>query len=1313
MKTKLNRILSSLLVAVMMFATVSAFIPVSADAAYSPDVTSTSKYTEDDVAAIVKGTLEYDFQTAEEMLLYELCHTSVAFDRNGDGTPDVTYQKAKDAVKDTTGNWLNSVSSPDGSYTIYANSYTGYVYYKNNLTGQIITSNPYNVKSLDLATKQQLVNQVEVEFSSANGIGNSNITYDSYTWAALFSQITTSKIPNGIRVNYTLGDTSTRFLLPGAITAKAFDEYIAMPIIEAYTALLNEYTGESYDFFTASGYTPYAMGGIINLKGYTEDKSPMSDKKHKGFINFLEDTVYDAEMKVTNAQYKELQTFANDIDEFIYRYNLSNPQLELASIETFKKFLKKPEHADGAQMLIDAREQTLNDMYKQAPITKDDPETDEYDPTPVYIWNEAEYDAASEKRQWSKKIIVKYASEFNFGIMYEEEERCSFENKSVKSPVFRCSIEYQFNNDGSLSITLPANSIIFDETAYALKSITPLKFFGAGDMATCNEGGYIFYPDGSGTVVDFKDFYASGINIQLQSDIFGQDYCYSKVTGAHREQITMPVYGVVSAVNTNATTKANTGTDSKYVHNGYFAIIEEGASLAKLGVAAAGDFASVYTTYAPYSLDYIEPDTISVSGITGYTKVTESKYNGSYVTKIVMLTDPKLDSVIPQTKTYYPSSYVGMATCYRDYLKDKGVLKALAEAEGGLPLYIEALGAIEVTEKFLTFPVSVSKQLTTFEQVELMYRELSDVQLTFRAKSDEYQLLADDIVDVSTEENRRLKAKYNEYAAMYSELAETMTNITNINFKLKGFSNGGLTATYPVKLKWESACGGKKGFRALIDAAKEVNAVAGKEFGIYPDFDFMYVNNTALFDGIGIKKTVSRMVDNRYASKQEYNAVTGVYDVLNSMVVSPDNLTGLVDKFLKKYSDYNWKYVSVSTLGSDLNSNFDEDNPINRDTASKYVEQTLAKLGEYKTMLDRGNIYTVAYADHIIDAAIDSSHFRYSSYTVPFYGLVLHSYVSYTGGAFNYTGSPKYDLLRAIENGSNLYYILCYENTSYLKEDKFLNKYYGIDYKNWYDSIVKTYHELNGLIGDLQNHEIVDHSILIAERDIKDDEYKSNMNQLIVELLGFIRLQTQAAVDAKFDELRETNNPDGYDSVKVSFDLAAIKELARKTLFMDSVAELEALGFDELFAQIVSGVFEREYPADDAKNQADVHINSFVYTYNDETCPVCGSALNTDNKCTKVNALGKPACDNYGKVVYEYRSAYAYVTGSAADAKDYRHTKYTTDNGNVVIVTYQRTVNGVTETTRFILNYNTYDVKVRLGDTVYPISKYGYYEINE
>ena len=161
------------------------------------------------------------------------------------------------------------------------------------------------------------------------------------------------------------------------------------------------------------------------------------------------------------------------------------------------------------------------------------------------------------------------------------------------------------------------------------------------------------------------------------------------------------------------------------------------------------------------------------------------------------------------------------------------------------------------------------------------------------------------------------------------------------------------------------------------------------------------------------------------------------------------------------------------------------------------------------------------------------------------------------------------------------------------------------------------------------------------------------------------------------------------------------------------MSELEALGFDAMFNSIVKDYFEAEYPLDSLKKQLVIGVSDFEYYYNEQTCDICGGTLNSENECTKINQFGAPACDNYGKVVYEYRSAYKLVTGSAADADDYRYTKYTNDSGNVVIVTYERTVNGVTDTVRFILNYNTFGVNVRLDGEVYPVDKYGYYKIND
>ena len=91
--------------------------------------------------------------------------------------------------------------------------------------------------------------------------------------------------------------------------------------------------------------------------------------------------------------------------------------------------------------------------------------------------------------------------------------------------------------------------------------------------------------------------------------------------------------------------------------------------------------------------------------------------------------------------------------------------------------------------------------------------------------------------------------------------------VRNINFRLTGFANDGMYYTYPSRVRWERSVGGRRGFRELISAAAEISAQEDRSFGVYPDFDFLYIHNQAAFDGIVLKGNVARRVDNRYASR--------------------------------------------------------------------------------------------------------------------------------------------------------------------------------------------------------------------------------------------------------------------------------------------------------------------------------------------------------------------------------------------------------------------------------------------------------------
>jgi hypothetical protein len=66
-----------------------------------------------------------------------------------------------------------------------------------------------------------------------------------------------------------------------------------------------------------------------------------------------------------------------------------------------------------------------------------------------------------------------------------------------------------------------------------------------------------------------------------------------------------------------------------------------------------------------------------------------------------------------------------------------------------------------------------------------------------------------------------------------------------------------------------------------------------------------------------------------------------------------------------------------------------------------------------------------------------------------------------------------------------------------------------------------------------------------------------------------------------------------------------------------------------------------------------------------------------------------------------YRSAYSYVTDSIATDENYVYTDFTCDNGNVVMVTYEKEVNGKTDTVVFLLNYNIFSVKIKVDETIH------------
>ncbi len=648
------------------------------------------------------------------------------------------------------------------------------------------------------------------------------------------------------------------------------------------------------------------------------------------------------------------------------------------------------------------------------------------------------FDNSAGERQLNlvEGVIKKYCPEYTYETLAEDHLITGYLGADKAPVLFRLSLEYKLDDDGNLDVRLPANGIRFDESAYQLTYISILPWFGAG--STYYEG-YTFIPDGSGALVRFQDVGTKPVTIT--GKIYGQDYAYQVVTGQNRETMRLPVFGIVESdvfvepVLTQAQLEA--GIMIAPIPNkksvGFLAILEEGDSLAEITTEHGGSqhqYNSVYTTFYPRPKDtYNLADAISVGTNATYTVVSERKYTGSYRLKYIMLTDDKLADEAGLDDNY-DTSYVGMAKAYRDYLIEKGTISEITETEKDIPLYIESFGALNTIEKILSVPVEVLKPLTTFEDL----------------------------------------------VTMYDKLAEA--GITNVNYKLTGFANGGMNDTAPYHVDFEKVVGGNKGFTEFVEYAEE-NGI-----GVYPDFDFANIGEFKSFDGVSNKKHLIKTMDDRYTTKRFYDSTLQSFERGMSLAVSPSVYNYFFDNFTKEYSKLNPSGVSVSTLGTDLNSDFDRDDPYNREDSKALTVELLANLEEAygDVMVDGGNVYSVSYADHIIGAPLDSSRYSNASESIPFLGMVFHGCTNFTGTAINMAGDTQYELLKAIENGSNLYFTLSMQNTSLLKEDTVFNKFYSVSFDIWYEEVIELYDVLNGAIGDLQDKQIVDHEFLIGER---------------------------------------------------------------------------------------------------------------------------------------------------------------------------------------------------------------------------------------
>ncbi len=1050
-----------------------------------------------------------------------------------DAALTVSYKSAQDKI-DSDANMRPAAKY--GSYELYVNDYTGEIAFKDMTTGQILLSNPYDVPSYNISedVKAELLSQIVVGYSTN---GKTQKPMNSYKDAAKNGQIKVSNSKNGILVEYTLGRESGNYLVPGRISEVRMQSEIF--------SLIFPYTLEK---------TIIDENGDKVVTTIFDDPSEFTEENIL-YVADAPECKADPEMEYASYVLRRFHSFYTLVTQDKMD---KDPELKNEYQAIFNS-IKNGNEAENGALYVRNSKTTGRDLFEL------------------------------------ETHVKQYCPNYTLEELRKDHEETNYVATDANPPLFKLALQYTLTENG-LTIRLPANGIRFDHTTYSLDYVSPLQYFGAGNM---NNEGYLFYPDGSGAILYYEDLVEQG-GSTLTGKVYGIDYAYHVISGKHQESIRVPVFGAVSedvvkVYDADGNPIMTTDEDGNEVPlttsttTGYLAILEEGDAMANITASwntKLHNFASIFTTFYPRPKDtYDLSGTITVGSNTTWTVESSRKYTGSYEMHIYMLSDVgSKDALVGANRDYFEASYVGMAAAYSHYLTNvTNVLTALTASDvtnGNIPLYIEAFGTVPDIQRILSIPVEIDVPLTTFDDIQKMYDELST------------------------------------------------NGISNVQFKLTGFANGGMYTTYPTKLKWMKEVGGKKGFEQLLIDANENN------YGVYPEFDFMYINNTAMFDGISARAGAARTIDNRYANKRVFNATYQEFVSYFDLCVTPVMVEKYYQKFTKAFKSFDPIGISASTLGSDLNSDFGKKNPTNREEAKEIIGDVLAQMAnDYngKIMVSGGNAYALQYTQHLLDAALDSSRFSTTSRSVPFVGMVLHGYVNFAGNPINMAGNSDYQILKAIENGASVYFTLSYDNTDLLKQYEDLSQYYAVNYKIWagtYDEegnltetgkLFEIYNRVNGAIGDLQLSKIVDHTFLIGERVPTDAELSKD----------------QALADAAWEAAKEI-----ADDVAQKAQIDAYRELYLKgEITFDQV--IDAVATDEE----IRAIFES--------------YGDFDHTTDSD------SRLNID---------------------------------------DYETTKYTMNDGMIVMVTYD---NG----TAFILNYNIDDVKVVIDGVSYVVAGYDFQEI--
>lgn len=465
--------------------------------------------------------------------------------------------------------------------------------------------------------------------------------------------------------------------------------------------------------------------------------------------------------------------------------------------------------------------------------------------------------------------------------------------------------------------------------------------------------------------------------------------------------------------------------------------IEEGATLGIINACVAGKYNSYNYAYPSFNLRSTE--IMGFSGQTGNESLVTIVEPEIYKTNITVQY-----SFLPEEL----KGYSGMATFYRNRLIAEGKLTNKMKDQTDIPFFMDVIGAVKRSNFILGSQYRETFAVTDYKQ-------------------------AGEMVDwLASQEIKNLVVNY------------------------QGWFNGGYYHDVTDKVNMVKKLGSEKEFEKL---SKKIEDNGGKLYGDVAFQKVTYITKR-------YKDTVE--TSRYYASSMQ--AIFGVvnpvsllhYSALGYLervyyMVSPRFLPRYVEDFIDETDSLDITGISLRDLGYSLISDKRRTRMINREEALQVVNGQLGKLQDTgkALLVNQANDYAFAYATDLVNVPMAHNVFSMVNYEIPFYQMILHGYINYSGSAINLMDYAQRSdiILRILEYGSAPHFTFTYAESSELKYTG-LNEFYSTTFHSWRDDAVSVYQEVNAVLKHVQGSSVLNHEILDLEGKVRKVTYDNGVS---------------------------------------------------------------------------------------------------------------------------------------------------------------------------------------------------------------------------